>query len=332
MRCIGLLLLMLVCMPSLALARDAIALSVQAPEEASTHALRSRVERELETRGFATVTPSEANVEAADLLLFAREANARISLSIVLLGEDDTVIEVVDIDSGKRSRRTLRTDTDEHGPSTIALAAAELVEATLLELGPLPTPAEASEPPPTAELGTRPETAERPGVQLDAAAGVLWPVRTATPVAVAIVGVGLRPSPRLTVSAEATLPFHAMRREVEVARLATYPFLVGVRTAIDVLPMHTRPRLDLQAAVTALALRIEVDAAPGVEAHPQTVWSTAGVVGLHLHGPVSPAVHLGVAVRMVVPFENIRIRAAGDAVQRLGAVWPGAAISLIGRW
>jgi hypothetical protein len=333
--------LALVCAPLIAGAQTPVVVSVRGPEAESAEAMRARVMHELETRGFVISTqdvddaPPEGDpVEA--VLVHARSAEAAIGVSIVLTPTGRTRIDVVAPTTGARAHRSIETGDAGHGPSTIALAAAELVEATWLEQHRVTSPAAGTPSPSQVEAPPNderpPNDTQAPQVQADAAVGVLWPIQTKAPVAVAIVSIGLRPSSRIGISAEATVPFHALGREVELATLKTYPFLVGVRTDIDLLPRRSRVRLDAQAAVTALALRIEVDPSAGAHGHPQTIWTTAGTAGLHLHGAVGRRLRLGGALRLVVPFEDITLRAGEEAAQRLGPVWVGAAISIGARW
>jgi hypothetical protein len=114
--------------------------------------------------------------------------------------------------------------------------------------------------------------------------------------------------------------------------IRTFPFSFGLRTDIDVLPRHSPVRLDVQAGVTAVALRIEVDARLGAYARPQTTWTTAGLLGLFLHRTIGRYVTLGASVRLVLPVDDVRVRFDSQAVQRLGPAWIGAGFTVGTRW
>jgi hypothetical protein len=170
------------------------------------------------------------------------------------------------------------------------------------------------------------------GVRVGADVGMLWSLHTAHPIAVVTAAVGLRPISRLGISTEGTLPFHGVEGAGRLATVRTMPFMVGGRTDVDILPARSRVRLDLQTGVTAIALRVDVDPAPGVTAHARTLWTTGAMAGLHLHGRVRGRLRLGGSVRALVPFEDITLWAEDEAVQRLGPVWLGAALSINAQW
>ncbi len=85
-------------------------------------------------------------------------------------------------------------------------------------------------------------------------------------------------------------------------------------------------------ATTAMALRVEVDVRPGAYARPQTAWTIAGLLGLHLHRTFGRHVRLGAAMRLMVPVDDLRIRFDERVVQRLGPVWLGAGVTVGTQW
>ena len=326
-----LLALVFVLIPRAAWAEARLGLAVLGRDAQATSAMEHRVGRELELRGFRIVphtVPAEKDPVDASLA-HARAHDAVVGVVVTLAPDGGAQIDVVDRVTGKRLQRTLPGGANANR-STIALAAAELVDASLAELHLRPTTAVGEvDPPPDLPV---PAIDDRVDGQVEAAVGMLWPVRHRTPVGVVTVALGMRPATRVAVLAEGTVPMHALRREVPLARVRTFPFLVGVRADVDVLPLRSPVRLDLQAAVQALALRVDVDPAPGAHGDPRTIWTTAVQVGPSLHGAVGTHVHLGGAVRVVVPFDDLRIRFDEQTVQRLGPVWVGAAATLAARF
>ena len=294
--------------------------------------MQHRIGRELELRGFRilphTIPAGEDPVKAS--LAHARANDAVVGVVVALGPGGGAQIDVVDRVTGKQLHRELPGGPNANR-STIALAAAELVDASLAELHLRPTTAVGEVDPPP-DLPVPAVEDERVRGQVEASLGILWPVRHPTPVGVATVAVGMRPAARVAVLAEGTVPFHALRTNAPLAAIRTFPFLVGVRADVDVMPRRSPVRLDLQAAVQALALRIEVDPEPGAHGDPRTIWTTAAVLGPSLHGAVGPHLHLGGALRVIVPFDDLRIRFDDQTVQRLGPVWVGAAATLSARF
>jgi len=128
------------------------------------------------------------------------------------------------------------------------------------------------------------------------------------------------------------LPLHALRPEAPLAVIRTLPFSLGLRTDVDVLPRRSPVRLDVQAGVTALALRIAVEARPGAYARPQTLWTTAGLLGLSAHRAVGRHVTLGASLRLLVPVDDVRLRFDARTVQRLGPVWLAGGVTVGTEW
>jgi hypothetical protein len=301
-------------------AHTPVVVSVDAPEDASRDALRARVVQELQVRGHTIVPLGEELVET----------DAGIGLSITVTDSEHARIDVVVAATDRRSHRVIETEDGGHVVSTIALAAAELVEAMLTEQH--DAPGRQADPPSTSTADPPVRTPEPPGVRIDGHVGMLWPLRTPHPIAVVSAAVGLRPTSRLGISTEGTVPFHGLGVTSRLAAVRTMPFMVGVRTDVDVLPARSTVRLDVQTGITAIALRIDVDPAPGVTADPRTLWTTGAIVGLHLHGRVRGRLRLGGSVRALVPFEDITLWTGSEAVQRLGPVWLGAALSIGAQW
>jgi hypothetical protein len=331
-----LVLVLVWCVPAIAHAESRVVLSVRTEDADTVRTMEQRIGRELELRGF-TIAPrvdldgSGSADELGDLLERARAADAVLGVRVVIDREGAARIDVIDRVTGKHTQRTLPAERASHGRSTIALAVAELVDASLVELR-LGATTAVGEVEPPADLPVPMPEPLRVGGQAGAGIGLLWPVRSPMPVAVVTAEAGLRPARRVALLADATLPLHAFRSEPPLARVRTFPFLVGVRGDVDVMPARSALRIDLQAGISALALRIEVDPEPGAHARPGTAWTAAGITGVQLRGFVGRRVLLGAGLRLVVPFEDIRVRFDERVVQRFGPLWGGFAGTVVARW
>lgn len=319
--------------PAMARADARVVLAVTPGDGETARATRRRVGQELELRGFAVVdlAPDPAGDPVEATLARARTEGAALGVVVALEADGGARIDVVDRITGKRLRRSLPAEHAGHERSMLALAVAELVDASLVELRLEPVTAVGELAAPR-DLPIPAVNSERVGGRVGATVGIAWPVRHAAPGAVVIMDAGLRPSRRVAILADVGVPLHALRGQAPLAVIRTFPLSLGLRTDVDVLPRRSPVRLDVQAGVTALALRIEVDARPGVHTRPQTVWTTAGLLGLHLHRTLGRRVTLGAAIRLTVPVDDVRVRFDGEEVQRLGPVWLGGGVTVGTQW
>jgi hypothetical protein len=317
-------------------ADNRIVLVVRVDEGATATAqgLRARVTQELFARGFTVdaLEPAPEPVAGDAVLLRAvREHDAALGVSVHLIAEPVRAeIRIVDRTTGKTLQRALDDAELAHEPSTVALAVAELVDASLIELRlPQTTMPAEIEPPPRLPV---PDVRAPVHFHVGVAVGGLWPVRHRVPVAVASVSFAVRPTPRLAIVPEGIVPLHALRDRDAAGLVRTFPFLAGVRIDVDVLPRAAPVRLDVQAGVHALALRVEVEPALGIIARPTTVWSGAGLLGAVVRRDFGEHFHVAGGVRAIAPFERLHVRAAGRTVQDLGVLWVMAALEIAGRW
>jgi hypothetical protein len=320
--------------PAMAWAQARVVLAVMADTSEATASTQRRVGQELTLRGFEVLalTPSPVGDPLADTLALARAEGAAIGVVVALAADGGARISVVDRVTGKQLHRALPAERAGHERSMLALAVAELVDASLVELrlGPETAVGEIEAPRdlPVPAIPRSP----RIGGRLGATLGLAWPVRHTSPVAVVFADVGLWPTRRVAILADVALPLHTLRRELPLATIRTLPFTFGLRTDVDVLPRGSPLRLDVQAGVSAVALRIEVDARPGAHARSQTVFTTAGLLGLGLHRTLGRRVTLGASARFVVPVEDVRITFDSRTAQRLGPVWVAGGITVGTHW
>lgn len=319
--------------PATARAGVPLVLAVTPDAGEATAATRRRIGQELELRGFSVVgfTPDPAGDPVESTLVRARSEGAALGVVVALEGDGSARIDVVDRITGKRLRRSLPAEHAGHERSMLALAVAELVDASLVELRLEPRTA-AGELEAPRDLPVPAVTGDRIGGRVGATLGIAWPVRHAAPVTMVVADAGLRPSRRVGILADVSVPLHALRSEAPLAVIRTFALSLGLRTDVDVLPRRSPVRLDVQAGVTALALRIDVDARPGALARPQTLWTTAGLLGLHLHRTLGRRLTLGAAIRLTVPVDDVRVRFDGEEVQRLGPVWLGGGLTIGTQW
>jgi hypothetical protein len=319
-------------LPIVALAEAKVVVMVTGDADAG--ALRTRIAAELALRGF-TVVHAEHDAGTVDAIeqVLARAQAERGQLGVLVRVESggDVRIDVVDRLTGKRLERRTSTRAA-HGVSETALAAAELVDASLVEPS-LARGSASSEPAAPRALGSPPPPIRhQPRWQADVAVHMSWAIRLGAPIGLAAVALGVRPAPRVGLAAEGSVPLFAQRRTTTIATIRTAPFLAALRADLALLPGTSKLRLDLQAALAALAIRIDVDATQGARAHPQTIWSSAAIAGLTLHKPLGRHVAVGASVRAIVPFENVLVTVNGRTVQRLGGAWIGTGLGVHARW
>jgi hypothetical protein len=318
---------------SIARADARVALSVDAPDERARAAVRARIVAELGRRGFTVLPdgPPQSDDPIASMRVHARANDAVIGIVVRIDASGASTIDIVDRVTGKRLERWMSAPQGDHAPSEIAVATAELVDASLVELR-LPQTVDVGEVDPPRDLKVPSAGPRHPRWQADGAFAVLWPVHERAPVVTAIVALGVRPTRRLGLAAEGVVPLHAFVRETDTATLRTYPFLAGARADVDVIPGDGPWRLDLGIGVSALALRLEVDAVDGVRGRPGTTWTGAALAGLTIHRRVARHASIGALVRVVAPFEDVRILVSGRTEQRFGPVWVGLGVSALARW
>jgi hypothetical protein len=312
---------------------DRIAIAVVMDDEPRLEAgLRARVEQELALRGHGTAPLELADDALDEVALMAAAAREDVAIAVLVrLAADAPSIEIrlVDRVTGKSLRRVIDRSSD---ASTIALATAELVDASLVEVElphtTMPRPRAAPEMP-------HPEVVPLPPQRWAFAAGVgvLWPVLQRTPIAMAGVSLTIRVVRRVAIAPEVILPLHPMVDRPESGTVRTLPFLVAVRTDVDVLPHRSRTRLDLQAAVTATALHVDASTqAAGLQAHPTTIWSAAALIGVAARRDFGRHFRIGGGLRSYIPFERVRVEAAGETVRDFGIIWPMPWLELVARW
>ncbi len=324
---------LLIARPTTANADARVALSVDAADERARAAVRARIVAELERRGFAVLPddPPQSTDPVASMRVHARVNDAVLGIVVRIDAAGASTIDIVDRVTGKHLERWVSAPQGDHAPSEIAIATAELVDASLVELR-LPQTVEVGEVAAARDLPVPKVEPRHPRWQADAAFAVLWPVRERAPIVTAIVAIGVRPTRRLGLAAEGVVPLHAFVRETNTATLRTYPFFAGARADVDVLPGAGPWRLDVGAGVSALALRLEVDAVDGVPERPGTTWTGAAQLGLTAHRRVGRHGSIGAHARVVIPFEHVRILVSGHPEQHFGPVWVGLGVSALARW
>lgn len=301
--------------------------------------LEVRVRRELEGRGFGVGVLQErpAFDESRFSWLRRQTTDADAALGVFLWVRADTgyaELLVLDRVTGKSLVRNIPpAEAGAPVASTVALAAAELVEASLIEIQmPHETMQAEVKPPPSLPMPVL-EAAPEPfwRWQAEVRAGGLWPVRLPNPLAVTRVSIGVRPHERILVELPATLPLHPVADALDDAAIRTLVFAFGVGLRADLLPARAPVQLELRGGGSIAPIRIDVDAPAELNPRPRTFWTGMGNAGLAVRkewGHVYLVVDAGADIPVVAP----RVTAGGALVHDLGGAWPRVDVGVGGRW
>ncbi|MEM6991091.1 MAG: hypothetical protein AAF721_11355, partial [Myxococcota bacterium] len=310
----------------------AVAATTDAPSEAELAAL---VGQELAAAGHRVQDwPRALADNPDDLLARARAEELAMALGITVPEAPDAVrLVLVDRVTGKTLSRDL-AGAEGRLPSVVALAAAELVEATLVELYLPPPPAAPREYeiPPGLVLPRLLTPAPPPRWEVGAAAGAIWPARQRRAAAAVRIEVGTRITERLVVSARGATAVHPIADRRSSAELRSLPLHAALGLRVDLLDPDWPWRLAADAAFGVSIVVARGDAAPPLSVNPSAEASAAVTAGLLARRRIARRGFVGVRVDAVVVFVAPRLRIAGETVQDYGPVWLQPVVAGGVRW
>ncbi|GEM_PF-4990606 len=328
-----------------------IVVSVSAPDSGTSDPiardaiLRKYVVQELEARGFVPVTVPWQGTSPGDpmpwLETAATSEHAALAIGVLETPPGVVMLWVVDRTTRKRLNRSLHRA---RLPSIVALAAGELIDASLAELY-LPResvqdPFVPPVPPPLPRMSvpsgdiSRAHVVDRSTRQrwhAGVALGMSWPVLRSVPIAPVVLRFGVRFGHRLAAAIEGSAPVSPVVSAVPEGHVRTFAFHVGATLDLDVLSNRLPVRLAPGVMVAAAALRVDAVAKGSYRAFPGIDWGS-------LLGPEmvlerrSGRLHVAVHVRALAPLGLPKVTVLGRSVQDYRLLWVTALLEVGTRW